>query len=84
MPDTAADISEAEDDPQDDLDCLIPPHQLLDNNAAKHKSELVQRRIPASRHKPSLQFLNNKAPSTDMLATPGNSNLKLVSYIFIP
>jgi len=77
MPDKAEEISEPEDDPEDDLDCLVPPHELLDNTAAKHKSELVQRRIPTSRHKPSLDILRNKVPSNDMLATPGHSSLKL-------
>ena len=83
MPDKAEEISEPEDDPEDDLDCLVPPHELLDNTAAKHKSELVQRRIPTSRHKPSLDILRNKVPSNDMLATPGHSSLKLVKFLSI-
>jgi hypothetical protein len=78
MPDKAADISEAEDDPEDDLEFLIPCHQLLDNTAAKHKSDLVQRRIP-TRNKPNLDVLMNSVPCLYMLATPGTSNLRLVS-----
>ena len=78
MPDKAADISEAEDDPEDDLEFLIPCHQLLDNTAAKHKSDLVQRRIP-TRNKPNLDVLMNRVPCPDMLGTPGTSNLRLVS-----
>ena len=78
MPDKAADISEAEDDPEDDLEFLIPCHQLLDNTAAKHKSNLVQRRIP-TRNKPNLDVLMNRAPCPDMLETPQTSNPRLVS-----
>ena len=78
MPDKAADISEVEDDPEDELELLIPCHQLLDNTAAKHKSDLVQRRIP-TRNKPNLDVLMNRVPCPDMLGTPGTSNLRLVS-----
>ena len=78
MPDKAADISEAEDDPEDDLEFLIPCHQLLDNTAAKHKSDLIQRRIP-TRNKPNLDVLMNRIPCPDMLVNPGTSNLRLVS-----
>ena len=77
MPDKAADISEAEEDPEEDLEILIPSHQLLDNTSAKYKSDLVQRRIP-TRKKPNLDVLRSRVPGPDMLQTPGNSNLRLV------
>ena len=80
MPDKAADISEAEEGPEDDLEFLIPSHQLLDNTSAKYKSDLVQRRIP-TRKKPNLDVLRTRAPNPDMLQTPGNSNLRLVSTL---
>ena len=81
MPNKAADVSEAEDDPQDDLEFLIPSHELLDNSPAKHKSDLIQRRIPMQK-KPNLDTLWNKAPDPDMLTTPGNSSIKLVSTLY--
>ena len=81
MPDKAADVSEAEDDPEDDLKFLIPSHELLDNSSAKHKSDLVQRRIPMQK-KPNLDTLWNKTPDPDMLTTPKNSNIKLVSRFY--
>jgi len=36
-----------------ELDTAIPPHQLLDNTAAKHKTDLVHRGTLATRHKPT-------------------------------
>ena len=39
----------------EELDKVIPKHQLLDNTAAKHKNELVHRGTLASRHLPSGQ-----------------------------
>ena len=82
MPDKAADVSEAEDDPEDDLKFLIPSHELLDNSSAKHKSDLVQRRIPMQK-KPNLDTLWNEAPDPDTFTTPGNSSIKLVSRSYL-
>ena len=80
IPDKAADISEPEDDPEEDLETLIPSHPLLDNTSAKYKSDLVHRRIP-TRKKPNLDVLRNRVPGPDILQTPANSNLRLVRII---
>jgi len=40
-----------------ELDSVIPRHQLLDNTAAKHRTDLIHRGTLASRHKPSGEAL---------------------------
>ena len=44
----------------EELDQVIPKHQLLDNTAAKHKNELVHRSILATRHRPSGEGLRTQ------------------------
>jgi len=44
----------------EELDQVIPKHQLLDNTAAKHKNELVHRGTLATRHRPSGEGLRTQ------------------------
>jgi len=44
-------------DVSSELDELIPKHQLLDNTAAKHKTDLIHRGTLATRHKPTGEAL---------------------------
>merc|ERR1712106_386960 len=44
----------------EELDKVIPKHQLLDNTAAKHKNELVHRGTLATRHRPSGEGLRTQ------------------------
>ena len=44
----------------EELDKVIPQHQLLDNTAAKHKNELVHRGTLATRHRPSGEGLRTQ------------------------
>jgi len=44
-------------DVSSEFDELIPKHQLLDNTAAKHKTDLIHRGTLATRHKPTGEAL---------------------------
>ena len=44
----------------EELDKVIPKHQLLDSTAAKHKNELVHRGTLATRHRPSGEGLRTQ------------------------
>jgi len=78
-------ISEPEEDMSDtsslgsdaslELD-KVPRHQLLDNSAAKHKTEVVHRGSLASRHKPSNEALKSQIlRRTSLSNSSSTSNL---------
>jgi len=48
------------DDVSTELDTVIPRHQLLDNTAAKHKTDLIHRGTLATRHKPTGEGLKTQ------------------------
>ena len=56
----AEDEGNAKEDIAEELDRMIPQHQLLDNTAAKHKNELVHRGTLATRHRPSGEGLRTQ------------------------
>eukprot|EP00092_Neocalanus_flemingeri_P002395 GFUD01002561.1.p1 GENE.GFUD01002561.1~~GFUD01002561.1.p1 ORF type:complete len:239 (+),score=104.22 GFUD01002561.1:309-1025(+) len=56
----AEEASEDKEDITTELDQVIPKHKLLDNTAAKHKTELVHRGTLASRHRPSGEGLRTQ------------------------
>ena len=58
--DMAEDEGNATEDITEELDQVIPKHQLLDNTAAKHKNELVHRGTLATRHRPSGEGLRTQ------------------------
>ena len=58
--DMTEDAVEAKDYVSEDLDQVIPKHQLLDNTAAKHKNELVHRGTLATRHRPTGEGLRTQ------------------------
>ena len=58
--DMAEDEGNAKEDITEELDRMIPQHQLLDNTAAKHKTELVHRGTLATRHRPSGEGLRTQ------------------------
>ena len=66
MPEKAADISDVEDDPDKKLERIIPAHDLLDSTVVKHKTNLIQRRIPPQ-NKPNMERLSLRQDEFDKL-----------------
>lgn len=56
-----------------ELDELIPRHQLLDNTAAKHKTDLIHRGTLATRHKPTGEALKTQILKKQNLNSKDNS-----------
>ena len=75
----AGDLSDPEDeDPSAELDRAVPRHQLLDNSAAKYKTELVHR--GAARHRPTHDKLKELAlrRSQSILSSASGSSFQTV------
>ena len=76
--------NEATSDITTELDTVIPPHELLDNTAAKHKTELVHRGTLASRHRPSGEGLRTQILRKQLIDSKEGSPDNQCKEPFIP